>query len=139
MKFTALAATLVALTVGFAAPASATLLICQISGHSAAKGWISDVIAIDYEEGVEEIKVVDGLTQHFLGEPAIGRVDVDNAKRTTFVWELAVTNSRRQNAKFQYRLSVQKKSGSVNLTANDLGYIGPFTGRGKCEDVKKKS
>lgn len=79
---------------------------------------------------------MDDLIRHYNeGEALKGRVDVDNAKRTTFIWRLEdTTSTTRQPIDVLYRMTVQKGSGSVNLTAQALGYIGPFTARGKCAE-----
>jgi hypothetical protein len=126
-----------ALAVAAAAPVSAKMLECNVTGNGGAGGWITDVIYIQYEDGKSEIAVADPLIQYFGHEYVVGRIDVDNAKRTTFVWAVKNTqDSGGQSANMEYRLTYLKKSSKLNMTAQALGYIGPYTARGKCKHVK---
>ncbi|MEY8097654.1 hypothetical protein AB9F29_09535 [Falsihalocynthiibacter sp. S25ZX9] len=133
MKFSFFAVVAATLTLGITAPASAAnLLMCKVSNAGASRGWISDKIVIAYEEGKKDVLVFDRVISNYGSESAVGKVETDNAKRTTFVWEVKVTDSKRQHATMQYRLTFLKKNHGLRLTVNPLGYRGDVTGKGIC-------
>lgn len=127
-----------ALSAAFAAPASAKLLQCDITGNSGAGGWITDIIYIQYEDDRTDIAVIDPLIEYFGHDYIVGRVDVINDKRITFAWSVKNTrDTGGQSANMDYRLTYLRKNGKVNMTAQALGYIGPYTARGKCKHIKE--
>lgn len=101
-------------------------------------GWISPELMVDYEKGEEEGHIWDPIAHEMTGEDyVVGRVDVDNAKRTTFVWEINDTRKgKNQNARFVYRLTLMKNGNKARITMLPLGYRGPHQGEGVCVPYK---
>ncbi|MCV6824028.1 MULTISPECIES: hypothetical protein [Halocynthiibacter] len=114
---------------------------CEFVKTEEQLGWISQEIMVDFQDGEEEAYIGDPIARDLLGKDVVlARVDVDNAKRTTLVWEIKDTRkSKNQNARFLYRLTLMKNSNKARITVQPLGYIGPFQGAGVCTIYKGKN
>ncbi len=105
---------------------------CQLP-TAQKNGWVPEVVVFTHTAGEKTAIVYDPIIDYFVGKAIEGKVVTENAKRLTVKWILdGVTNSANQHAKFEYRLTYVRASGKLNMTANALNYVGPFTGRGKC-------
>lgn len=115
--------------------ASADVYKCEFKVKK--RGWVPAEVYVQYNPATKDVLVVDGIINHFVGEPIAGRLSVDNAKRNTFVWNIkATTDNSGQSANMEYRLTHIKSNNKASITAQALGYIGPYTGRGHCAVTK---
>ncbi|AXI47290.1 hypothetical protein C1J03_15490 [Sulfitobacter sp. SK012] len=95
-------------------------------------GWISQKVGI-IMQGENEVKVVDAVILHFAKEPIEGTVVRNNAKRLIVKWE--VRGARGGGTSLEsvdFRASIGKKTGRIQLSALASGFdFGP-NGTGKC-------
>ncbi|MCK0139083.1 hypothetical protein [Aliiroseovarius sp. F47248L] len=124
-------------TMGIAAPGLAKTYDCAVdeAGSGDNKG-ISPRIIVTDNNG--KISVIDGLIQNMFGEPIAARIDVDNAKRTTFTWTVekvdgkATQRTGNHVAKLAFRLTYQKATGAAIASMKPVGYRNTFRAKGKC-------
>ncbi|MFW2545004.1 hypothetical protein ACN2XU_20425 [Primorskyibacter sp. 2E107] len=131
--FNVVAAAACIFSIGGAANAGRLGYECQVK-ESGGIGYVPEVIFIGVEEGSKEIVVSDPVILYYNdGQPLRGRIKTDNAKRTTFAWDLKFKNRANQTGTIQYRATYIKASGDLNVSALPLGYADTFRGKGKCE------
>lgn len=106
---------------------------CDLSSSKRGKGWISPKLALIFppEGGV---KVVDAVVLHFQGGPIAGEVLRDNANRVIVKWTVkgAKADSGVSFANFDYRASIAKKTGKIELTAQPREYSRGVRSAGTC-------
>jgi hypothetical protein len=100
------------------AAAAGFLYDCDMAGAERTRGWISPKIAI-VVPGDGTVKVVDALILHFYKEPMKATVLRDNKQRLIVKWTLdnAETDNGISIANFDYRASIAKVTGKIELTA----------------------
>ena len=115
-----------------AGTAQATTYNCQIKPR--AKGsWVPRELVIEHNTQSDEVLVIGNLIKHYLGNPVQGRVDIANAKRTTFVWEWKNFDSAKQfTSTFLFRATVISATGAIIITSKPMGYRNSFRGKGTC-------
>jgi hypothetical protein len=125
------------LLVALAAPGATTaadLYDCTFSVKSANGNWIGDRVYVRRESGKDEVEVIDGVIAYFNeNRPLAGKIDTDNAKRTTFTWTIRTKSSTNQYANMVYRMTMMKASRTASITAQALNYAGPYSSEGKCK------
>lgn len=124
-------------TIGVAAPGFAKTYDCKVdeAGSGDNKGIPPHIIVTD-DNG--KISVIDGLIQNTIGKPIAAKIDVDNAKRTTFTWTVekvdgkATQRTGNRVAKLAFRLTYQKATGTAIASMKPVGYRNTFRAKGKC-------
>ena len=99
----------------------------------AGLGWVSPKIAIVVpSEGA--VTVVDALTIAFSEEPVTATVLRDNAARLIVKWTLenARADNGRSFAHFDYRASIAKATGQIELTAGPRTFDTGLRSVGNC-------
>lgn len=106
---------------------------CTIK-ESGTSGYIPEVVFIGVNESTKAVVVSDPVILYYNDrKPLAGRIKTDNAKRTTFAWELDFKNRANQTGTIQYRATYLKASGQMTMSALPLGYADTLRGKGKCE------
>lgn len=107
---------------------------CDMRDVKQGKGWVSPKIALVLP-GDGTVQVVDAVTLHFNEGPLEGTIVRENDKRLIVKW--SIENAKADNgtsfSNFDYRASISKTSGAIELTAIprqfDLGLRSPGTCR----------
>lgn len=117
-----------------ATPAVAqTTYNCSLK-NAGSTNWIPPVLFIGHDPAANRVVVSDPYILHFNDrQPVEGKVDTENAKRVTFVWELKARDDRGQSARIVYRATWVKANKRMNITATALGYESAIQGHGTCE------
>ncbi|WP_353298241.1 hypothetical protein [Sulfitobacter pacificus] len=113
--------------------ASGYLYDCDMQDIERGRGWVSPKIAIIVTaDGV--VTVVDALTLTFATAPVRANVLRDNDKRLIVKWSLqnVRADSGRSFANFDYRASIAKRTGQVELTAGPRTFDAGLRGAGTC-------
>lgn len=134
MKISAFAVCVAFVVIAFPAAAATTTYHCTLVAQGKS-GWVPEEVYFDLKEGAGEVTVLDGILQAYLGHEVVGKVEVNNGQRMTFVWKLPkLTNSSNQYTPgMSYRGTIQKSDLSVRITAKPLGYDDVFYGDGSCK------
>ncbi len=107
-------------------------LVCQLRQYGGGN-WIPEVLFIGREDGAATAVVSDPVVLDFAGAPVSARVVADNARRTTYVWELAVRDRGGTYVpRFIYRATYLKSSGRMEISATAAGFDSRFQGGGTC-------
>ncbi|WP_425101291.1 hypothetical protein [Tropicibacter sp. S64] len=115
---------------GFASQFGYECQVREISGGS----YIPEVLFIGVDDQTKAVVVSDPVILYYNDrKPIAGRIKTDNAKRTTFAWDIRIKNDFNQIATIQYRATYMKANGELNLSALPVGYADTFRGKGKCE------
>ena len=129
---------IISLSAGILLPASAfatDVYVCSVK-EKGNSGWIPEIVVIAHDVGSKEATVADPIIRYYLEEDSlVAKVVADNAKRTTFVWELRdFSNSTKQFvSEFEYRATIVKRTNKITLKSEPYGYDNNFYGFGKCE------
>jgi hypothetical protein len=117
-----------------ATPAVAqTTYTCSLK-EAGRSNWIPPVLFIGHDPAANRVVVSDPIVLHFNDrQPVEGKVDTENDKRVTFVWELKTRDTRGQSATMIYRATWVKADKRMNITATALGYESGIQGFGTCE------
>lgn len=130
-KFT-LAAVL-AFTASTAQAAPGYLYDCDMIYVKQGKGWVSPKIAFVLP-GDGTVKVVDAVTLYFNKEPLLGTIVRENSKRLVIKW--TIENAQADNGKsynnLEYRASISKSSGGIELTLRPGHYDAGLRSPGSC-------
>ena len=120
-----------------AAPALATeALECRFEQKAVNGSWVPEVVVVAWETGSDQVMVYDPLIEQFVGEPMPARIDTDNARRTTWSWEVKVKSGTNQNARMKFRLTMMKADRSAQISVTPQGYADNFQSSGSCKPVK---
>ena len=128
------AATLLSVAGGAAAAQGGGYLYdCEITEAAQAGGWISPRIAIVVTPD-SNIRVIDALTLTFEDAPVPATVLRDDPVRLVIRWTLsgARADSGRSFAYFDYRASLSRATGHIEVTAGPRGYDTGLRGSGQC-------
>ncbi|MDF3413321.1 hypothetical protein HKX54_02535 [Sulfitobacter sp. M57] len=106
---------------------------CDMHDIERARGWVSPKIAIILP-ATGGVTIVDALTMTFASEPVQGTVLRDNDRRLIVKWTLrnVRADSGRSFANFDYRVSIAKSSGQMELTAGPRTFDAGLRGVGTC-------
>ncbi|MEQ6202719.1 hypothetical protein ABMC88_06650 [Sulfitobacter sp. HNIBRBA2951] len=117
-----------------AVSAEAFMYECDMADASRSQGWISPKIALIFAKD-GSVKAVDAVILHFAGGPIKGTVLRNNASRAVVKWTVkgAKADNGTSFADFDYRASIGKKSGKVDLTAIPHGYDKGLRSGGSCK------
>jgi hypothetical protein len=134
--FTSRVAGAIVAAVFFAGPTLASeafMYDCDMTVTERSLGWISPKIALVFAvDG--SVKVVDAVVLHFEGGPIEGTVLRNNASRAIVKW--TVKGARADNgtsfANFDYRASIAKKTGKMELSAIPREYDLGLRSAGTC-------
>jgi hypothetical protein len=118
---------------GPSAAASGYLYDCDMADAVSSRGWISPKVAV-VVPGDGTVKVVDALILYFNKEPIEATVLRDNEKRLIVKWTLdnAKSDSGTSFANFDYRASIAKGSGKIELTATPRNFDTGMRSGGTC-------
>ena len=94
--------------------------------------WVPEEVLIQYDPDTGAVQVADPISHHFHGGPRQGEVDTDNAKRTTFKWDVKTTNKVGQFTTMKYRATIMKNNNTVSVTGKPLGYLDNMRSSGTC-------
>ena len=93
--------------------------------------WLPTLVELTLQG--DEVGLRDDLTEYFKVKGQKARVDIDNTKRTTYVWTLKDFKDRVNNhAKFSYRLTIQKATLQASISGKPLGYENHYEAQGMC-------
>ena len=133
----ALAAFLVASTPpAYAAPGF--IYDCDMSDVAQGNGWVSPKIAfVMAEDGT--VQVVDAVTLHFTKGAVAGTILRDNGTRLIVKWTVKGARSRNgiSIANFDYRASLAKRSGKIELSAGPRAFGARLRSAGTCTKRNK--
>lgn len=120
----------------FAAQTASTagfLYDCDMSDADNGRGWVSPKIAIVLP-GDGSVTVIDALTLAFFDDPIEGTILRDDDKRLIVKWTLrnVRADSGRSFAYFDYRASLAKQSGRIELTAAPRAFDTGLRSTGSC-------
>jgi hypothetical protein len=119
-----------------ACPALADVTMeCEIKQLGNNGVWLPEVVIVAHDGDTGNAVVFDPLIEHFYGDPLPAKIETDNARRTTYVWELKTKTSSNQDVRFKYRLTIQKADLSAAMSGVPLGYGETFQAQGKCKRV----
>lgn len=122
-----------ALTASAAQAAPGYMYDCDMTYVKQGKGWVSPKIAFVLP-GDGTVKVVDAVTLHFNKEPLRGTIVRENDKRLVITW--TINNARADSGQtfnnFQYRASISKSSGGIELTLRPGHYDTGLRSPGSC-------
>ncbi|MEW9921413.1 hypothetical protein AB2B41_17530 [Marimonas sp. MJW-29] len=121
---------LLAARAGFAA---GFLYECDMDDPDRGLGWVSPKIAIVLP-GDGSVTVVDALTITFSDAPVSGRILRDNDARLIVKWTLrdVRADTGRSFAHFDYRASISKPTGRIELTAQPRTFDSGLRSVGSC-------
>jgi hypothetical protein len=123
---------LVGLLSASAAAAAPLLWECDFPKNS-GQGWIAPMVVVAHEVEAGSATVIDGVIEYFIGNPIAAKVSADNPSRSTFTWKVRSRDRMGQNATMEYRLTIQKADRSARMTAQALGFVGPYFASGRCK------
>lgn len=109
---------------------------CQFDQIADNMGWVPPVIAVTHSEGRSSASVSDGIILAYIGAPVDAKVATDNAKRTTYVWEIKTQDGSGQNGKLLYRMTLMKADLSARIKVIPQGYGNNFDAGGSCKPLK---
>ncbi len=110
-----------------------TVQKCVFDAGGAQGNWIGSEVYLSHKPGTDQAEVIDGVIAYFNDEkPLPARVATDNSKRTTYAWDLEAKDISGQYATMSYRMTIMKATKKAQITAQALGYVGPFTAQGRC-------
>lgn len=117
-----------------ATPAIAqTTYTCALK-EAGTSNWIPEILFVGHDPATNKVVISDPIVHQFNNrQPIDGRVDTNNAKRVTFVWEVKMKDSRGQSARMQYRATWVKAAKRMNVVATPFGYANGFQGYGSCK------
>lgn len=106
---------------------------CDMLGTEQGRGWISPKIAIVLP-AKGDVTVIDALTLTFAKGAAKATVLRDNNKRFIVKWTLknVRADSGRSFAHFDYRVSISKATGKIELTAGPRTFDSGLRSSGTC-------
>ncbi len=144
MAFLRVAVTIILALTSFAVDAPSAraatgfLYDCDMAETDRGRGWISPKIALVFTAD-GKVTVIDAITLHFSKTPVIATVLRDNAHRLIVKWTVprARADSGRSFSHFDYRASIAKASGRIDLTAIPRSYDVGLQGRGVCHKRTK--
>lgn len=126
-----------AVTIAFTTPQAEAgtgfLYDCDMADPDRGFGWISPKIALVLP-GDGTVTVIDALTLTFAEEPVVGRILRDNDSRLIVKWTLdnVRADTGRSFAYFDYRASISKSTGALELTAGPRTFDTGLRGEGTC-------
>jgi hypothetical protein len=99
-----------------------------------ANNWVPSQLVIQHDADTGRVIVNDPIIIAMVGQPVEGKVDIDNAKRVTFLWELPKVKNRsgQFTPRFLYRATFIRATEAVSVLAKPAGFPNSFEGRGKC-------
>lgn len=122
-----------AITATAAHAAPGYLYDCDMSHVKQGKGWVSPKIAFVLP-GDGTVKIADSVTLHFNKGPLPGTIVRENNKRLVIKW--TIDNARADNGmtynNLQYRASISKSSGQIELTMQPRHYDAGLRSPGSC-------
>ncbi len=123
-----------------AGPSSAAgfLYECDVKDHERARGWISPKIAIIFPDA-ETVQIVDALTLNFVKKPVAGTILRNNAKRVIVKWNIegVKADNGQSFAGVNYRASISKATGALEVKTIPNGYDSGLRGTGTCKKRNK--
>ena len=122
-----------ALCIARGALAAGFMYDCDIDPSARSHGWVSPKIAIVLP-GDASVSVVDALTLTFLDAPVPGRILSESDRRLVVKWTLddVKADSGRSFAHFDYRASISKPSGRIDLMARPRTFETELHSVGNC-------
>lgn len=130
-------ATIVGMSPSYA-KASGVLYECDLPEFKRASGWVSPKVALVLP-GDGSVSVVDAVILDVHRTAFSGTIVRENANRLIVKWTLndLKTISGRSFANFDYRMSISKLSGNMELTANPRELTSGLRSNGSCIARKK--
>jgi hypothetical protein len=124
---------LAAATLSTAAIAAPVTYTCALDVPR-ADNWVPSQLVIQHDADTGRVIVNDPIISSLIGQPVEGKVDIDNAKRVTFLWEIPEVKNRasQYTPRFLYRATYLKTTGVVSVAAKPTGYPNSFEARGTC-------
>ncbi|KPN62033.1 hypothetical protein K3X41_04950 [Aliiroseovarius crassostreae] len=115
---------------------------CEVKPDTGHEDWlIPSVTFIEHDKATGEVVVFDGLIKEIYGQPIEARISTDNAKRTTYSWNvsgLKVGTTEGGTAMMQnivYKFTIVKANLQARTSVKPLGFLNTFRGKGKCSIV----
>lgn len=120
--------------VAASASASGFLYDCTMRDTGSSLGWISPKIAIVLPKD-GPVQVIDALTMTFGEDPVPATVLRDNEKRFIVKWTLqdVRADTGRSFANFDYRASIAKSTGQIEVTAGPRTFDSGLRSVGTCQ------
>ncbi|MEP3784059.1 hypothetical protein [Ascidiaceihabitans sp.] len=124
-----------ALMCASAVPAAAAgfLWDCKLSDYARSKGWIASTIGF-VDDGSGAVQVVDPLILHYNKVALQGQVLRNDAKRLIVKWTLSGGEKEGGGTygDFDYRASISKANGKIQLTAKPRQFDSGLRSGGRC-------
>lgn len=119
--------------------AQAETYLCDIKPTTGHESWlIPPKTLIEHDKSTGEVLVYDGLIDEIYGQPLEAKIETDNAKRTTYKWNvrgLKVKTTEGGTAMMQnmvYKFTIVKAGLAARTSMKPLGFSNTFRGKGKC-------
>jgi hypothetical protein len=104
-------------------------------------GLIGSQIRVNIVDPANDVRIEDALTREFAGGWVRGKLEVSNAKRKTFVWEVEGLHTKvvgeylsNRPTRYVYRLTV-RPSGEATVSTRNVAFYNDrrdFRGDGQC-------
>ena len=121
------------LTMATSAAAVTRTYECSVK-NSKQRSWIQPLIFIAHNEDTGQVIVSDPAILGFNdGQPAVGKLVVNNAKRITVKWSVDMVSASNQKVTMNYRATYVKGNGQVNVSAQPKHYANTFNAGGTCK------
>jgi hypothetical protein len=106
---------------------------CNMTDHARSKGWISETIVFSEDESGGVI-VADSVILYYDKKPKVAKVLRSNDARLVVKWTLenAETDRGQKIGNFDYRASISKTKGSIQVTAIPRHFDSGLQSNGQC-------
>lgn len=120
-------------------PALAKSYECKLRMSKSGGNWMGPTMYVEYDEKNGTATIIDGVINHYVGQPLEVDKIVDNAKRVTFTYKtnkFEGTTSARNMKTFTnrvYRLTILKPSMKATVNMKPVGYGNTWRDSGTCK------
>lgn len=110
---------------------TAQVYICQLTPKG--NSWIMETIVFEHDEATDKILVNDAMTQAVNKSAVAARITQNDANRLSLTWTLKnVRAGAKRVNRFEYALTLFRKSGKARVRALPLGFDATFFAKGRC-------
>lgn len=116
-------------------PPGAQIIVCEMKEVDHGHWIMPQIVVMVLKSG--EVLVYDAVIDQFAHQPLPARILTDNARRTTYGWDVKATQKQgAPDATLSYRLTVQKPDNAARISMMPVGFSNTFQGTGRCAPKK---